>query len=104
MLRISDRVEGASAAPAAPSSARAAMSISGLVENAATTEAAPKAAAAVRSSLRRPIRSPEVLMVASSPAATKPYTSTIHSSWELVGARSALRDGTARFSTVRSME
>jgi hypothetical protein len=46
MLRIRDRVEGARAAPAAPSRARAAISIPGLEENAAITEAAPKAAAA----------------------------------------------------------
>ena len=39
MLRISDRVDGASVAPAMPSSARVAMSISALVENAASTEA-----------------------------------------------------------------
>ena len=42
MLRISDRVDGASAAAATPSSARAAISISALVANAARTEAAPK--------------------------------------------------------------
>src|SRR5829696_8679514 len=28
----------------------------------------------------------------------------IHRSWELVGSRSAVRDGTARYSTSRSME
>ena len=39
MLRISDSVDGASVAPATPSSARAAISISALVENAASTEA-----------------------------------------------------------------
>ena len=30
--------------------------------------------------------------------------STIHNSWELLGFRSALMCGTARFSTVRSIE
>jgi hypothetical protein len=44
-LRGSDKVEGASVAPATPSSARAAMSSSALVENAASTEATPNAAA-----------------------------------------------------------
>ena len=39
MLRISDSVDGASVAPAMPSSARVAISISALVENAASTEA-----------------------------------------------------------------
>jgi hypothetical protein len=39
MLRIRDRVEGARVAPATPRSARLAMSIPVLVENAASTEA-----------------------------------------------------------------
>ena len=39
MLRISDSVDGASVAPATPSSARVAISISALVEKAASTEA-----------------------------------------------------------------
>src|SRR5438093_613462 len=46
MLRIKDRVDGASVAPATPSSARVAISISVVVENAAITEATPNAAAA----------------------------------------------------------
>src|SRR5438034_344565 len=44
MLRIKDRVDGASVAPATPSSARVAISISAVVENAAITEATPNAA------------------------------------------------------------
>ena len=62
MLRISDSVDGASVAPASPSSARVAMSISALVEKAAATEPMPKAAAPIRSTLRRPMRSPSVPM------------------------------------------
>ena len=72
MLRISDRVDGARVAPAMPSSARVAISISALVENAASTEATPNAAAPISSSLRRPIRSPSVPMVISEPATRKP--------------------------------
>ena len=72
MLRISDRVDGASVAPATPSSARAAISISALVESAATSEASPKAPAPIRSRRRRPIRSPSVPMVISNPATRKP--------------------------------
>ena len=72
MLRISDSVDGANVAPATPSSARAAISISALVDSAANTEARPKAAAPIRSSRRRPIRSPSVPMVISSPATRNP--------------------------------
>ena len=104
MLRIRDRVDGASVAAATPSSARVAMSIAALVENAAMTEAIPKAARLSASSLRRPIRSPSVPMVISDPATRKPYMSTIHSSSALLGLSSALRAGTARFNTVRSIE
>ena len=57
MLKISDSVDGARVAPAMPSRARLTISISGVVENAASTETAPKAAAPISSS-RRPIRSP----------------------------------------------
>ena len=46
MLRISESVDGASVAPATPSSARVAISISALVEKAASTEATPNAAGA----------------------------------------------------------
>src|SRR5215468_3547336 len=45
MMKISDSVEGARVAPAMPSSARAPVSISGLVEKAASTETTPKQAA-----------------------------------------------------------
>ena len=72
MLRISDRVDGARVAPATPSRARVAMSISALVEKAASTEATPNAAAPISSSRRRPIRSPSVPMVISEPATRKP--------------------------------
>ena len=63
MLKISDSVDGARVAPAIPSSARLAMSISGVVENAARIETAPNAAAPISSSRRRPIRSPSVPIV-----------------------------------------
>jgi hypothetical protein len=72
MLRISDRVEGAIVAPAIPSSARAAISISALVENAASSEAIPKKTAPISSSRRRPMRSPSVPIVISAPATMKP--------------------------------
>jgi hypothetical protein len=72
MLLIRARVEGATVAPATPSSARVAMSISALVENEASTEAMPNAAAPISSSLRRPIRSPSVPMVISNPATKNP--------------------------------
>ena len=72
MLRISDRVDGASVAPATPSTARAAISCSALREDAASTEAMPNAAAPASSSRRRPIRSPRVPIVTSSPATRKP--------------------------------
>ncbi|HET6796732.1 MAG TPA: hypothetical protein VFH40_06170 [Gemmatimonadales bacterium] len=72
MLRMRDKVDGASVAPASPSSARAPISIPGLEENAARTEAAPKVAAPIRSSRRRPILSPRVPMVMSDPATRNP--------------------------------
>ncbi len=72
MLRISDSVEGASVAPAMPSSAREMISISGLDENAARIEVAPNAPAPIRSSRRRPIRSPSVPIVIRKPATRKP--------------------------------
>jgi hypothetical protein len=71
MLKISDKVAGASVAPAIPSSARLAISISGLVGRAANTEITPKAAAP-SSSRRRPIRSPSVPIVIRKPATMKP--------------------------------
>ena len=51
MVKISDRVDGASVAPAMPSSARLAISISGLVENAASSDATPNAAAPIEQQL-----------------------------------------------------
>jgi hypothetical protein len=72
MLRMSESVDGASVAPASPSSARVAISIPALVEKAASTEPAPKAAAPKRSSRRRPIRSPSVPMVINDPATRNP--------------------------------
>ena len=68
ILRISDRVEGMRLAPKKPSSARAAMSISAEVENAASSEARPKPKAPMMSSLRRPTRSPMLPMATSRPA------------------------------------
>ena len=67
IVRMSDRVEGMSVAPAMPSSARAAMSIAALVAKAASTEAHPKAAPPASSSRRRPMRSPSAPMVISAP-------------------------------------
>ncbi len=103
MLLISDSVEGANVAPAIPSRARAAMSVSALRAKAATSDRSPKEADPISSSFRRPIRSPRVPMTSSDPAARKPYTSTIHNNCAAVGFRSALRDGTARFRIVRSI-
>jgi hypothetical protein len=71
-LVISDRVEGVRVAPAIPSSAREAISIWGLVDQAARTEASPNAAAPTNSSRRRPIRSPTVPMVIRKPATMNP--------------------------------
>ena len=85
MVRISDRVEGISVAPATPSRARAAISIGALVESAARTDTAAKAAPPISSTRRRPIRSPSVPMVTSAPAIRKPYASVIHSTCEAVG-------------------
>ena len=50
-VKISDSVEGASVAPAMPSSARLTISISELVENAASSEIAPNAAAPIEQQL-----------------------------------------------------
>ena len=72
MKKIRDSVDGARVAPAMPSSARLTISISALVENAATIETAPNAAAPIISSRRRPMRSPSVPIVTSAPATMKP--------------------------------
>ena len=72
IVKISDRVDGASVAPAIPSSARLRMSISALTANAASSDSTPKAAAPMNSSLRRPMRSPSVPIVTRKPATMKP--------------------------------
>lgn len=66
------RIDGANVAPAMPSSARIAINISALVENAASTEATPNAAAPINSSRRRPMRSPRLPIVINKPATMKP--------------------------------
>jgi hypothetical protein len=71
-LRMSDNVDGAIVAPASPSSARATISISALVENAARRDATEKKAAPIIRSRRRPIRSPRVPIVMRAPATMKP--------------------------------
>jgi hypothetical protein len=72
IVRISDSVEGISVAPATPSRARAAMSIPGLVENAASTEAPANVAPPISSRRRRPILSPSVPIVMSDAAIRNP--------------------------------
>ena len=72
MWKISDNVDGARVAPAIPSAARLRMSISGVVEKAASSDVAPKAAAPASSSLRLPIRSPSAPIVTRQPATKKP--------------------------------
>jgi hypothetical protein len=72
MVKIRDRVAGASVAPAMPRAARLKMSISGLTERAARIDSAPKAAAPPSRSLRRPIRSPSAPIVMREPATKKP--------------------------------
>ncbi|MGC0417225.1 hypothetical protein ABIA38_002739 [Embleya sp. AB8] len=71
-VRISDTVDGARIAPATPSTARAAISIAGLVEYAATTEVAPNTAAPISNNFRRPIRSPSLPIVIRNPARVNP--------------------------------
>ena len=71
-MKISERVEGAIVAPTTPMTARLAMSISELVEKAASNDASAKPAAPTSRSLRRPIRSPSVPIVMSRPATRKP--------------------------------
>ena len=61
-------VEGISVAPATPSRARAAISISGLWEYAASTDTAPNAVPPTRSSRRLPMRSASPPIVTSIPA------------------------------------
>ncbi len=93
---ISASVDGMRVAPATPSTALAAISISGLDANAATTEATANAAAPVRSSRRRPMRSPSAPIGTRNPAMRNPYTSMIHSCWTGPACRSVVRSGSAR--------
>ena len=72
MLRISESVDGARVAPAIPRSARETISMAALRENAARIDAAPKRTAPIKSSRRRPMRSPSVPIVMSEPASRKP--------------------------------
>ena len=72
MFRMSDRVEGASVAPAIPSSARMAISMPAESAKAASVEATAKKAAPISRSLRRPMRSPSVPMVMRKPATRNP--------------------------------
>ena len=72
MLRMSDSVDGASVAPAMPSTARAAISMAALVAYAAATDATPNAAAPKNRTRRRPMRSPSVPIVTRKPATKKP--------------------------------
>ena len=65
-------IAGATVAPAIPSNARAPISISALVENAASTDATPKSAAPMKRTRRRPIRSPSVPAAISEPATRNP--------------------------------
>jgi hypothetical protein len=99
-----DSVEGASVAAASPINARAAIIIGAELAKAAISDAAPNANAPHRSSRRRPIRSPKTPMGISAAARMNPYMSTIHNSWAGLGSRSVASSGTARFSTVRSIE
>ena len=71
-MRISDSVDGASVAPANPSSARAAISIPALVAKAASTDVTANAPAPISSIRRAPIRSPSAPIVISAPATMKP--------------------------------
>ncbi len=50
MLKINESVDGATVAPASPSSARLTISISALVDSAASTDVTPNAAAPTNSS------------------------------------------------------
>ena len=71
IVKMSDSVDGAIVAPAIPISARLAMSISELCENAANSDASANPAAPARKACR-PIRSPSVPIVIRRPATRKP--------------------------------
>ncbi len=72
IVKMSDSVDGAIVAPAIPRSARLRMRVSAVGENAARMEAPPNAAPPMRSTFRRPIRSPRVPIVIRNPATMKP--------------------------------
>ncbi|MCY1299208.1 hypothetical protein D9M70_487290 [compost metagenome] len=72
MLRIKERVEGASVAAATPSTARARIKVSAFQANAAKIEARPKAIEPIIRMRRRPMRSPSVPIVIREPATMKP--------------------------------
>ena len=72
MLRMSERVDGAMVAPATPNTARETINIAALRENAARIDAAPNRTAPIKSSRRRPMRSPSVPIVMSEPASRNP--------------------------------
>lgn len=72
MFEMSDKVDGARVAAAIPRSARVAMSIAGVEENAARIDTTPNAAAPIRSSRRRPILSPRRPIGINQPASMKP--------------------------------
>jgi hypothetical protein len=72
IVLISASVEGMRVAPAIPSSARAAISVSAVGAYAATTDATANAAPPMSSSLRRPMRSPIEPIVTRKPAMRKP--------------------------------
>lgn len=104
MLRMSDSTVGSMVAPAMPSTALAAISITGLMEKAASAEATANAEPPVINNLRRPILSPRVPITISKPASKKPYISVIQSSSALVGFNAALIAGNARYVTVISID
>lgn len=72
MWMISESVDGSTAAPATPSSARATISISGLVAYAASSEETITPSEPRIRSLRRPIRSPRVPMTTRNPQVRNP--------------------------------
>jgi hypothetical protein len=71
VVRMIDSVDGMRVAPATPSSAREAISVSAVGENAASAEAMPKPTAPISSRRLRPLRSPRLPIVTSRPASAK---------------------------------
>lgn len=72
IVLIRARVDGMSVAPATPSRARAAMSVSAVGANAASRDATANAAPPANSSRLRPMRSPTAPIVTRKPAMRKP--------------------------------